>query len=196
MTPSLIVIAAIARNGVIGRGNALVWRDPVDAKHFRAVTMGSPVVMGRKTWDSLPPKFKPLPGRLNLVVTRDPMWRAEGAQKALGLLDALAQAQQASSAGSTLNPTREASISAARGTHPSTAPRTYVIGGAQLYAQALPLADELVLTEIDRDIDGDIRFPTWDREGFDEVHSVQHVDSQGTPFRIVRYRRRAGAPAP
>jgi dihydrofolate reductase len=144
MTPSLIVIAAIARNGVIGRGNALVWRDPVDAKHFRAVTMGSPVVMGRKTWDSLPPKFKPLPGRLNLVVTRDPLWRAEGAQKSLGLLDALAQAQQASSAGSTLNPTHEASISAAPGTHPSTAPRTYVIGGAQLYAQALPLADELV----------------------------------------------------
>jgi dihydrofolate reductase len=196
MTHSLILIAAVARNGVIGRGNALVWRDPVDAKHFRAQTMGSPVVMGRKTWDSLPAKFKPLPGRLNLVVTRDPTWHAEGAGRASSLADALAQAKAGPLAGSPLNSTPEAPSFAAPGAHPLTAPRTYIIGGAQLYALALPLADELMLTEIDRDIDGDIRFPAWDREAFDEVHSTHHVDSQGTPFRIVRYRRRAGTGRP
>ena len=89
----LALIAAVARNGVIGRGNALVWRHPDDARWFRQQTLGCPVIMGRKTWDSLPARFRPLPGRPNIVVTRQPGWRAEGAVAAPGLAEALAQAE-------------------------------------------------------------------------------------------------------
>ena len=73
------MIAAVARNGAIGKGNALLWREPEDQKHFRSVTMGCPVIMGRKTWDSLPERFRPLPGRRNIVITRNAAWHADGA---------------------------------------------------------------------------------------------------------------------
>jgi dihydrofolate reductase len=138
--PALSLIAAVPRNGAIGKGNALIWHEPVDLKHFRRVTMGAPVIMGRKTWDSLPPRFRPLPGRRNIVVTRNAQWLAEGADS-VGSIDA--------------------ALALLAGT-----PRAFVIGGAQLYALALPLADELVLTEIDADLDGDVFFPAWDRAQF------------------------------
>ena len=138
--PTLSLIAAVARNGAIGKNNGLLWHEPEDQKHFRRVTMGGPVIMGRKTWDSLPVRFRPLPGRRNLVITRNADWRAQGAE-AVGSIDAalalLAGAEKAS-----------------------------IIGGAAIYALALPYADELVLTEIDRDLDGDTFFPTWDRTHF------------------------------
>jgi dihydrofolate reductase len=141
--PRLSLIAAVPRNGAIGKDNALLWREPEDQKHFRRVTMGCPVIMGRKTWDSLPERFRPLPGRRNVVVTRNPAWQAEGADAASSL---------------------EAALALLAGT-----PKAFVIGGAALYALALPLAAELVLTEIDAELDGDIFFPAWDRTRFVET---------------------------
>lgn len=162
---TVAVIAAVARNGAIGRDNDLLWRNPQDLAHFRAVTMGCPVVMGRRTWDSLPPRFRPLPGRRNVVVTRNAQWRADGAEAAASLPEALARL--------------------------ADAPKVFVIGGAQLYALALPLADELVLTEIDADFDGDAHFPAWRRADFDEVAHEPRTAADGTCFAFVTYRRRA-----
>lgn len=141
--PTVSLIAAIPRNGAIGRGGELLWREPEDQKHFRRVTMGCPVVMGRKTWDSLPVRFRPLPGRRNVVITRNPQWRAEGAEAASSF---------------------EAALGLLAG-----AAKVFVIGGAELYALALPHVDELVLTEIDADLDGDTFFPGWDRIRFRET---------------------------
>lgn len=161
----LCLIAAVARNRVIGRGNELVWHDPVDAKHFRTTTMGCPVIMGRKTWDSLPAKFRPLPGRRNLVVTRQRHWAdsdaARGADVVLSLEAALAAVVQVD------------------------APRVFVMGGGELYAQSLPHADVLELTEIDAELEGDVYFPDWPREAFEEVARTAHPG-----FSFVTYRRR------
>lgn len=163
---ALALIAAVARNGVIGNGGALPWHLPEDLAHFRRVTQGHPVVMGRRTWDSLPPRFRPLPGRRNIVVTRDVAWRAPGAETAASPAAALALVHDA--------------------------PRAFVIGGAELYAAALPLADELLLTEIDADAGGDTRFPAWDRGAFAEV--AREVHRAAAPndfaFAFVTYRRR------
>lgn len=161
--PHLALIAAVARNGAIGRDNGLLWSDPADLRHFRAVTLGCPVVMGRRTWESLPERFRPLPGRRNLVVTRQPAFAAPGAETASSLDDALA---------------RLAGV-----------PQVFVIGGGQLYAQALPRADELVLTEIDADLDGDTYFPRWDRARFVETTREAQRAADGTHFAFVRYRR-------
>jgi dihydrofolate reductase len=141
--PRLALIAAIARNGAIGKGNELLWREPEDLKHLRRVTMGCPVIMGRKTWDSLPARFRPLPGRRNVVITRDPAWRADGAEAV---------------------PSIAATLALLAGT-----PKAFVLGGAEIYALAMPHADELVLTEIDADLDGDTFFPHWDRSRFTET---------------------------
>ena len=162
----LALIAAVARNGVIGRGNALLWRLPEDLRHFRRTTLGCPVIMGRRTWDSLPPAFRPLPGRRNLVVTRDAGWRAEGAEAAPSLDAALARV--------------------------ADAPRAFVTGGAELYALALPRADELLLTEIERDFDGDVRFPDWDRAAFVETARERHHAGPPNDFdyALVTYARK------
>ena len=157
------VVAAVARGGVIGRDNAIPWRIPEDARRFRALTMGHPVVMGRRTWDSLPDRFRPLPGRRNVVVTRNSAWRADGAERAGSLAEALR----------TLG----------------GAPQVFVIGGAELYADTLPLADELLLTEIDAEVEGDAYFPSWDRTAFREESREQHVSETGLPFSFVTYER-------
>jgi dihydrofolate reductase len=157
-------LAAVARGGVIGRGNAIPWRIPEDAQRFRALTMGHPVVMGRRTWDSLPDRFRPLPGRRNVVVTRNRAWHADGAERAASLDDALLLLDDAS--------------------------RVFVIGGGELYADALPLADELLLTEIDADMEGDTFFPPWDRTAFEETSREQRLSETGVPFSFVTYRRR------
>src|SRR5574343_1074700 len=112
--PRLHLIFARAANGVIGRDNTLPWHLPEDLAHFKRTTLGCPVVMGRKTWHSLPPRFRPLPGRTNVVVTRQADWQAPGATPATSLAQALQQCAQA--------------------------PDVWVIGGAQLYALAEPLA--------------------------------------------------------
>lgn len=149
---------------MIGRDNTIPWRIAEDAKRFRKLTMGHPVVMGRRTWDSLPGRFRPLPGRRNMVVTRNPDWHADGAERAGSLAAALSLL--------------------------AGAPQVFVIGGGELYAEALPLADELLLTEVDADIEGDTFFPPWDRALFEEAWREQHVTENGLPFFFVTYRRR------
>jgi dihydrofolate reductase len=131
--PRLCLIAALARNRCIGRANQLPWHLPEDLKHFRQVTQGHAVLMGRKTWDSLPERFRPLPGRRNLVLTRNPAWKEAGAEVVANIPSALALLQGVE--------------------------RVFVLGGAEVYAQAIPLADELYLTEIDAEFDGDAFFP-------------------------------------
>ena len=161
--PTVSLIAAVARNGAIGSGGGLIWQESEDQKHFRRVTMGCPVIMGRKTWDSLPRRFRPLPGRRNIVLTRDASWRADGAATAASFDAALALA--------------------------SDAPKVFVIGGAQAYAMALPTADELVLTEIDADLPGDIFFPAWDRSRFVRTTLDAQQDAQGIAYRFTTYTR-------
>jgi dihydrofolate reductase len=160
----LVLIAAVARNGVIGRDNGLAFRDSADLQRFRQLTLGCPVLMGRRTWDSLPPRFRPLPGRRNVVLSRDPAFRAAGAEVAAGLDEALALVHEAR--------------------------RVFVAGGAQLYAQALPHADTLLLTEVDADLEGDARFPAWDRAQFEPVSRSGGVSTEGIPYEFVTYRRR------
>ena len=163
LTPArLHLIYARAANGVIGKDNALPWHLPEDMAHFKRTTLGCPVIMGRKTWDSLPPKFRPLPGRTNIVVTRDPDWAAEGATRANSLDSARALCPPGSDA--------------------------WVIGGAQIYAHALPLASTVVVTEIERDFEGDAWAPTLGPE-WGEVAREQHVSASGWAFAFVTYRR-------
>jgi len=161
LRPRIALIAAVARNGAIGKAGALLWRESEDQKHFRRVTMGCPVIMGRKTWDSLPARFRPLPGRRNVVITRDAAWHAEGAEVSSSL---------------------DAALDLLAGT-----PKAFVIGGAEIYALALPIADELVLTEIDAELDGDTYFPHWDRAHYTEV---SRDDRAGYSF--VTYDRTRG----
>jgi dihydrofolate reductase len=162
----LVMIAAVARNGVIGDGDKLPWHLPEDMAHFRRATQGCPVIMGRRTWDSLPPKFRPLPGRRNIVVTRDAAWQAAGAEAAAS---------------------PEAALALVAG-----APRVFVIGGASLYDAAMPLVDTLLLTEIDRDFAGATRFPDFDRDEFDETAREDHHAARPNDFdfAFVTYRRR------
>jgi len=162
---TLSLVAAVARDGVIGRDNTIPWHIPEDARRFRELTMGHPVVMGRRTWESLPDRFRPLPGRRNVVVTRNATWHADGADHAASLDDALRLT--------------------------GGEPMVFVVGGAELYAEALPLADELLLTEIDGEVEGDTFFPSWDREAFAEVSREPHVSETGIGFSFVRYVRRS-----
>jgi dihydrofolate reductase len=159
----LVLIAAVARNGVIGDGRRMPWHLPEDLAHFRRATQGHPVIMGRRTWESLPARFRPLPGRRNVVVTRDAAWQAEGAETA---------------------PSPEAALRLV-----ADAPRVFVIGGAELFAAALPLADELLLTEIGRDFDGTTRFPAF--TGFTEVARERHhaAPPNDFDFAFVTYQR-------
>ena len=145
----LNLIYAQSQNGVIGINNTLPWHLPQDLAHFKAKTSGCPVIMGRKTWDSLPPKFRPLPGRTNIVITRDAGFQAEGARVVQTLEQALALAEK---------------ICLIDG-----AEEAVVIGGAQIYALALPLADRLYLTQVHADVEGDAHFPPLDLAQWHEL---------------------------
>ncbi|WP_137922473.1 dihydrofolate reductase [Hydrogenophaga sp. 2FB] len=158
----LHLIFARAANGVIGKDNALPWHLPEDMAHFKRTTLGHPVIMGRKTWDSLPPRFRPLPGRLNIVVTRDANWQAEGATRATSLEDATSLCPEGADA--------------------------WVIGGAQIYAAALPLAHTAEVTEIAQDFEGDAFAPTFG-PGWAEVRRETHTAANGLPFAFVSYAR-------
>jgi dihydrofolate reductase len=160
----LAIVAALARGGVIGRCGGIPWRISEDSRRFRDLTMGHPVVMGRRTWESLPERFRPLPGRRNIVVTRNRAWRAEGAERAGSLEEALAPLAEE--------------------------PHVFVVGGGELYAEALPLADRLLLTEIDIEVAGDVFFPALDESEFEETSREQRVSENGTPFSFVTYERR------
>jgi len=158
--PRLHLIYARAANGAIGKDNALPWHLPEDMAHFKRLTMGCPVVMGRKTWDSLPPRFRPLPGRRNVVLTRDPSWQAEGASRAGSIDDALALC--------------------------ADAPEVWVIGGAEVYRQALPRAQRVVVTEIARDFEGDAFMPALGSQ-WTETSREAHTAANGLPFAFVTY---------
>ncbi|MCG9024478.1 dihydrofolate reductase [Laribacter hongkongensis] len=159
--PPLALIAARARNGVIGLDNRMPWHLPEDLAYFKRVTLGKPVVMGRKTFESI---GRPLPGRLNIVVTRNPGWQAAGVQVAHSLDAALVLAAAA------------------------VPEEIMLIGGAELYRQALPQADVLYLTEIDAEFAGDAFFPEVDlaRWRIDREEAGQR-DSDGLRWRFVRY---------
>jgi len=160
--PALSLIAVVARNGGIGRDNALLWHLSEDLRHFKRTTLGCPVIMGRKTWDAI---GRPLPGRRNIVVTRNPAWTAAGAEAAGDLTHALSLA--------------------------SDAAKVFVIGGAQLYAAAMPFADELMLTEVDADAPADTFFPHWDSAGFIEQSRASHTDPHGLRYSFVVYQRKS-----
>lgn len=158
----LSLIAAVAHNGAIGRGNGLLVHLSEDLKHFKRTTLGCPVIMGRKTFDSI---GRALPGRRNIVVTRNGQWRAEGVETVHSLGDAMRLV--------------------------ADAPKVFVIGGGELYAQALPHADELALTELHHDFDGDTFFPAWDRRDFRETSRERHR-ADATPvfdYDFVTYER-------
>jgi dihydrofolate reductase len=160
--PGLGLIFARADNGVIGKEGALPWHLPEDLAHFRRVTQGHPVIMGRRTWESIAPRFRPLPGRRNIVLTRAPDWRAEGAQTAHGLPEALALC--------------------------ADAPLAWIIGGAQIYAQAEPLARIAEVTEIHVSLDGDAHAPALGL-GWREITRQAHTAANGLRYSFVRYER-------
>ena len=163
------LIYARAANGVIGHNNTMPWHLPEDLAHFKQCTQGHPVIMGRKTWDSLPARFRPLPGRTNIVVTRSTAWREDGVLRSHSLEEALQLAAQ----------------------HSDT---IWVMGGAQIYAQALPLADVVEVTIIHQDFEGDAYAPTLDAQW--HITSRQDaVSSQGLSYSFVRYERQRNAAA-
>lgn len=169
-TPRLVLVAAVARNGVIGRGNTLPWRLPGDLRFFKRTTMGKPVVMGRRTWESI--GAKPLPGRCNIVLTRDTGFAPEGAIVCHGFLGAIAEAR---------------SVAARTG-----APEVCVIGGESLFAEALRMADRLYLTEVLAEPAGDVLFPPFDRGAWTETE-LERADAAGPDspaYRILRLDRK------
>jgi dihydrofolate reductase len=154
----IVLVVAIAQNGVIGNNGLIPWHISDDMKRFKALTLGHTVVMGRKTWDSLP--RKPLPGRINVVVTRQKDWQAEGAVVAGSLSQATA----------------------------GTSGTVMVIGGAEIYERALPQASRIELTEIHKDFEGDARF-VLDRTGWHETLREEHVTPDGLRYSYVTLTR-------
>ncbi|MEW6120265.1 MAG: dihydrofolate reductase [Pseudomonadota bacterium] len=153
--PRISVIAALAKNRVIGIENRLPWRLPEDLAHFKALTLGHPILMGRKTFESL---GRPLPGRTNIVITRNRDYRKEGCVVADSIPAAVALCRDAS--------------------------EVFFIGGAELYAQVIPLADRLYLTEVDIEAEGDAWFPEYDRAAFREI---ERTTCRGEKADTVRF---------
>lgn len=159
-SPQISLIAAVARDGTIGAGNAIPWRIRGEQKHFRGITTGHPIIMGRKTHESI---GRPLPGRRNIVVTRNPDYRAEGCEVFSSVEAALAACQEAD--------------------------EVFVIGGAELYRACLPRADRLYLTEIDADFGGDTRFPEFDRSQWRTISRQRHRSEFGWGYDYAVYER-------
>lgn len=165
------LIWAQAHNRVIGNKGSMPWHLPEDLAHLKRTTMGCPVIMGRKTWDSIPLKFRPLPGRTNVVISRQSDWHADGAMPANNMLQALSICEHMSII---LDPSPE---------------QVWVIGGAQIYAEALPLAKRIVVTEIDADFEGDAFAPQLGAE-WKETAREQHTSKTGLQFSFVTYIRK------
>ncbi len=160
--PRVNMILARAANGVIGHNGTMPWHLAEDMAHFKQQTAGAPVIMGRRTWDSLPERFRPLPGRQNIVVTRRTGWNEKGAQRAASLREALSICEHS--------------------------PEVWVIGGAQLYAEALPLAQRALVTEIAKDYEGDTYAPSFDASWRETARSA-HVSSNGLPYSFFTLER-------
>ena len=160
------LLYARAANGVIGANGTIPWHLPEDMAHFKQQTADAPVVMGRKTWDSLPPRFRPLPGRQNIVVTRQADWHAEGAQRVGSLQEAFALCAQ------------------------QQPEDIWVIGGAQIYAEAEPLAQRAVVTVLERDYEGDAYAPVLGPAAWRETQRESHVSAkEGLGYSFVTYER-------
>lgn len=160
--PDIALIWAQANAGAIGRGGEMPWRLPEDLAHFRRVTLGAPVIMGRRTWESLPERFRPLPGRENTVVTRDAAFRAPGARVVRSTAEALA----------------------------TDAAKVWIIGGGELYRETEPLADELVVTRIELDVpDADTFAPTIGSDWVLVDAGEPLVSATGLAYRFERYLR-------
>jgi dihydrofolate reductase len=164
MRRSLVV--AMSKNRVIGRNNQLPWRLPADLAFFKRVTMGHPVIMGRRTYESI---GKPLPGRLNIVVSGNPRFEAPGCT----VVGSMEEAYRAA----------------------GDADEVAIIGGSSIFAESLPRADRIYLTEIDADVEGDVRFPPFDRSEWSESEIERHGrdERHAYPFRILRLERRRPA---
>lgn len=167
---SVGLIWAQSSDGVIGADNGIPWRLPEDMAHFKATTLGHPVVMGRKTWDSLPARFRPLSGRRNIVVTRDPEWASEGAERAGSIAEAL---------------------ELAAGPPPSGTPAAscWVIGGGEVYRAALPHATRLSVTEVDTPVVGDTHAPELDPAWTVAEDAGWQASVTGLRYRIRTYTR-------
>lgn len=160
----IVLVAAMARNRVIGSGNTMPWHLPADLAHFKTITMGKPLIMGRKTFDSI---GRPLPGRRNIVISRQKQLALPGAEVASSLEDALALVNDVE--------------------------QVMVIGGGAIYQLAMPIATRMELTFIDADIEGDTQFPEWDDQQWDVVAAHEH-SSDGRnlySYRFVSYLKRA-----
>ena len=160
--PRVYLVAAVAANGIIGAAGKLPWHIPEELKHFKRLTLGHPVIMGRRTWESLK---GPLRERENIVVTRTPGYEAPGAAVASSLEAALAMCAGESVA--------------------------FVIGGTRLFEEAMPVAAGMVITEIKRDYEGDTWFPDWDRSQWRESQREAHTAADGTRFDFVLYERKS-----
>ncbi|WP_375616508.1 dihydrofolate reductase [Bartonella sp. AP58NXGY] len=169
MMISICFIAAVAENGVIGREGAMPWHLSTDLQRFKALTLGKPIIMGRKTWDSL---GRPLPGRTNIVVTRDCTFNAEGAVVAHSLSQACSLATSVASQ----NDVKE----------------IFIIGGGEIFQQGLPMADKIFLTEVLASIEGDSFFPVFDKEKWTIVQTqdIPKGDKDSHPTRFVVYERK------
>lgn len=163
----LHLIYARTKNGVIGLNGQMPWHLPEDLAHFRQLTQGCPVIMGRKTWDSLPARFRPLPGRSNIVITRQPDWATDGAQRAANLHQAMALC--------------------------AATPVAWVMGGAEIYAQAAPYAHTAIVTEIHQDFVGDAFAPTLG-EGWQELERSRHRAASGLEYSFVRLEQQRPLP--
>ena len=156
----LHLILARAANGVIGKDNTIPWHLPEDMAHFKRLTMGCPVIMGRKTWDSLPPKFRPLPGRTNIVVTHQADWHENGCQRASSVREALLFCEHVAN--------------------------VWVIGGAQIYTEAMPFADTAEVTELELEVEGDAFAPTFGPNWIERARE-RHVSATGLAYAFVTY---------
>jgi dihydrofolate reductase len=163
----LCLIVAVSRNGVIGRDNQLPWHLPEDLKFFKSVTMGKPILMGRKTFESI---GRPLPGRTNIVISRDPQWDSAGVEVAQSLEAALQLGREAC--------------------HAAGAEEIMVIGGEQIYRMSLPLADRLYLTQVDAEIEGDAYFPVVDFDDWRQVSEVIPEAYDDHSYRFLTLDRR------
>jgi dihydrofolate reductase len=172
--PRIGLIWAQAQGGVIGAGGTMPWHLPEDLKHFSRTTKGAPVVMGRRTWESFPPRYRPLPGRTNIVITRDDSFADQGAVRARDLTDALELAGEALAAASAGTPT------------------VWVIGGGAVYRETIDQADLLVVTEIDLEVAGDTAAPeipaSFSRAASDP-ESGWHEAANGLRYRVLTYAR-------
>ncbi|MET4683498.1 dihydrofolate reductase [Brevundimonas faecalis] len=172
--PSIVFVVARARNGVIGRDGDLPWRLRSDLQRFKAVTVGKPCIMGRKTWESLP--LKPLPGRLNIVLTKDGSYETEGMAKGALVCSNLSDA---------LSIARETAVE-------DGVDEVCVIGGSALFEAVLPRAKRLYVTEVEAEPEGDAFFPAFDEADFVEIaseaHSAGEKDDHAFTFRTLERR--------